>query len=112
MLFKLQDVGNVGAAPAIDRLIRIADYANVLLLLGEQTNQCELQRVSILILIYQQITKLIVIATADLRYIAQQPDRFDQQVIKVERVVLLQTLFVLLKDARNRSTAFIRELRP
>src|SRR5258708_22830179 len=53
VLFKLKNVGDVGAAPTIDRLIGVAYDANVLLLFGEQTNQRELQRVSILVLVYQ-----------------------------------------------------------
>ncbi len=53
MLFKLQNVGDVGAAPAIDRLIGVAYDADVLLLFREQTNQRELQRISVMILINQ-----------------------------------------------------------
>src|SRR5256885_3967451 len=46
------------------------------------------------------------------RNIAQQPDCFDQQIVKVECVVLPQPLFVHLKDRSDRSPAFVCELGP
>jgi len=64
---------------------------------SEQTNQCELQRVSVLILVYQQITIPIVVFLAHFRNIAQQADCLNQQIVKIERIVLLQAFFILLK---------------
>ena len=37
ILLEFQDIGDFGAAPGIDRLVIIADNADVLMRLGEQT---------------------------------------------------------------------------
>ena len=77
MFLERENVGNVGAAPAIDRLVRIANDANVLLLLSQQTNQRELQLIRVLIFIDQQKTKPIIVTVAYLRHVAQQSNCLD-----------------------------------
>ena len=77
MLFEFENVLNVGAAPTIYRLIRIADNADVLLPFCQEANQRELQLVCILILVDQKVTEAIVVLLTNLRHIAQQPYCFD-----------------------------------
>ena len=77
MLFEFENVLNVGAAPTIYRLIRIADNADVLLPFCQEANQRELQLVCILILVDQKVTEAIVVLLTNFRHIAQQPYCFD-----------------------------------
>ena len=42
VLLKVQNIGNVGATPFVDRLILVTHHANVLLFLRQKTNQGKL----------------------------------------------------------------------
>src|ERR1700680_694141 len=112
MLFKLENVLDVRAPPAVNRLIGIADDTDILLLLCQQTNQTKLERVSVLILVHQNVAKAIVVSLAHLRNIAQQSHSLNQQIVKIERIVSLKTFFVLLEHASNRSPALVDVLGP
>ena len=107
ILFEIQDVGNVGAAPLVDRLIFVAHDADVLLLLGQQTNQGKLQRVCVLVFIDQDVAKLVVVLFAHLGDFPQQSHGFDQQIVEVERVVGVQSFFVHLVNTGYGSAALV-----
>ena len=51
MLFEVEQVGDFGAAPAVDALVVIADDAEVSMLLREHIDQIELGGVGVLILV-------------------------------------------------------------
>ena len=70
-MLKIEDVGNVGASPFVDRLIFVAHNADVLLLLREKANQRKLKRVCVLIFVDQDVTKLVVVLLANLIDFAQ-----------------------------------------
>jgi hypothetical protein len=62
---EIQDVGNVGASPLVDRLIFVADNADVLLFLSQEANQSKLKRVCILVLVNEDVAKLVVVFIPD-----------------------------------------------
>jgi hypothetical protein len=61
ILFEAQDVGDLGAAPGIDRLVVVADAADVLALLGEQAEPEILGLVGVLIFVDQDIFEALLI---------------------------------------------------
>ena len=107
VVLKVEDVGDVGAAPFVDRLIFIANYRDVLRFLRQQTNQRKLKRVCILVLINQDVAKLVVVLLAHFRNLAQESHGLDHQVVEVERVVRVQAFLVDLEDAGNRGAALV-----
>ena len=66
VLFKIEDIARISAAPAIDRLIIITDHAEVVPLAGEPLHQGELGDVGILILINHDVLKTILVACLNL----------------------------------------------
>src|SRR4029077_6927353 len=54
---EFEDVADLGAAPAVDRLVVIADAAQILVLLRQQPQPQILRDVGVLVLIDQEIAK-------------------------------------------------------
>src|SRR3954471_22410928 len=107
MLLEIKNVGDVSAAPFVDRLIFITYDTDVLLLLSQQTYERELQRVGVLIFIYEQVAELPIVFVTNFIRAAQQSHRLDHQVIEIKRVVRVQTFFVGFVNASNRRASFI-----
>ena len=61
ILLEAQDVGDLGAAPGIDRLVVVADAADVLALLGEQPEPEILGLVGVLIFVDEDIFEALLI---------------------------------------------------
>ncbi len=59
ILFKLQNVADVRAAPAVDRLIFIAYHANVLFRRRQPADELVLHTIRVLILIHQQMLEAL-----------------------------------------------------
>ena len=54
-LLEFEDVAEIGAAPAVDGLVRVAGGANVLVVHGEHVGDDELGVVGILVLVYEDV---------------------------------------------------------
>ena len=74
LLFKTQDVLNIGAPEPIDALVIIAHHADVAIASRQQTGQQVLQMVGVLILVHQHIAELPLIVLPHLRTALQQLD--------------------------------------
>jgi 4-diphosphocytidyl-2C-methyl-D-erythritol kinase len=92
VLLELEDVLDVGAAPAVDGLVFIADHADVAVRAGEQLHQLVLRAVGVLVLVDQQVFVAAVVAFAHLGRRLEQAHGFEQQIVEVERVGLRQLL--------------------
>ena len=96
VVLEVEDVPEIGAAPLVDRLVRIADDAEVAMLAGQPLDQQVLRPVRVLVLVDHQVPELVAVALADRRRLLEQLDRLEQQVVEVERVRILQRLHVQL----------------
>jgi hypothetical protein len=65
VLFEAQDVADLGPAPAIDRLVVVADAAEIVVAAGEQAQPEVLGHVGVLVLVDQEVAELLLIAPAD-----------------------------------------------
>ena len=72
LLFKTQDIPNIGAPEPIDALVIIAHHADVAIASRQQTGQQVLQMVGVLILVHQHIAELPLIVLPHLRAALQQ----------------------------------------
>ena len=91
-----QDVVDLGAAPAVDRLVVVADAADVGPggAAGQQAQPQVLGDVGVLVFVDQHVAEPGLVVREHLRVVAEQPQHLQQQVAEVCRVELLQALLV------------------
>ena len=98
---EIENVPDVGTAERVYRL-RIVTYdADVVLWFGKLFDEQELDIVRVLVLIHQDILKLLLIAFAHLGTDVQQAEHVDQQVIKVHCIGCFQPRLVQRIDSRQ-----------
>ena len=61
VLLEVEDVPDVGAAPAVDRLVVVADDADVAVLAAEQLDELVLRAVRVLVLVDEDVLKAVAI---------------------------------------------------
>ena len=98
VLLEVEDVGDVGAAEAVDRLRVVADDREVAVLGGEQLEPAVLGVVGVLVLVDEHPAERVRVAVADLLEQLEQVDRAEQQVVEVHRVGAVQLALVALVD--------------
>ena len=94
ILLEAQDVVDLGAAPAVDRLVVVADAADVAPPLGEQPQPQILGDVGVLVLVDQHVAEAPVIVGEHVGVLAQDPQRLEQQVAEIGGVQHLQPLLI------------------
>src|ERR1700749_713010 len=65
VLLEVQDVRNVCPAPAVHTLTLVADHADVLLLLGEEVYEGELEGVGVLVFVDEDVAEALVVVVAN-----------------------------------------------
>ena len=88
IFFELEDVANVGSAPRVDRLIFIANGADVVACAREHQHELVLRTVRVLIFVDQDVLKAAVVILAHRRGRLQQTNGVEQQVIEIEGIGL------------------------
>ena len=86
VLFEAQDVGDLGAAPRIDRLVVVADAAEVAARLGEQLQPLVLRLVGVLIFVDEDVAEAVAIALEHVGVRAEDDQHVEQQVAEVAGV--------------------------
>ena len=89
-----QDVVHLGAAPAVDGLIVVADAADVRFTAGQQPQPQVLGHVGVLVFVDQDVAEPALVVGQHVRVLAKQPDRLQQEIAEVDRVQLLEALLV------------------
>ena len=101
VLLKVQDIGDVGATPAINGLIVIAHDHEVLVLGGQQVGDLVLDVVGVLILVDANVAEALLVLVEHLGAGAQQLERAHEQVVEVHRVGGAQAALQLQIDLRS-----------
>ena len=86
ILFEAQDVFHLRPAPGVDRLVVVADAADVAVALGEQTQPHVLHQVGVLILVHQDVAEPAMVVGQDVRLGPQDLRHVQQQVAEIRRV--------------------------
>ena len=95
ILLEAQDVVDLRAAPAIDRLVVVADAADIGRAATRQQPQPQiLGYVGVLVLVDQDVAEAALIVGEDVGIVLEQAQHLEQQVAEVGRVQLLQALLV------------------
>ena len=93
--FKPQDVANFSSAPSIDRLVIIADTTDVAAALGQQPQPEILRHVGVLVLVHEHVAQPLLVFRQDVGVFLEQAQAFHQQIAKVHRVQVFQSLLIL-----------------
>src|SRR5690606_8700737 len=95
---------------SVDTLRIITDNTDILLLLGQETDEIELKRVRILILIHKYVLVAIVVFLTGLGRMPEQFDGFEQKVIKIESIRNTKPFIIHPKDLCDGELLFVTML--
>jgi hypothetical protein len=95
---EVEDVAHLGAAPAVDALVVVADHADVLRLAGEVHEQVELGRVRVLVLVDHQVPEAVGVLLLHRWVLLEEPRGQQQQVVEVDGPLCLQRELVERED--------------
>ena len=101
VLLKVQDVGDVGAAPAVNGLVVVAHDHEVLVLGGQQVGDLVLDVVGVLILVDANVAEALLVLVEHLGAGTQQLERAHEQVVEVHGVGGAQAALQLQVDLRG-----------
>ena len=93
---EIENVPNVRATPAIDRLILVTHHANVLVPLRKQPHQLILSAIGVLILIDHQEFVAPRVLTPQILVVLQQADGFQQKIVEIEGIGLPEAILITL----------------
>ena len=89
-MLEFQDVADAGAAPSINRLVRVAGGADVLVFQRQAAGDHVLRVVGVLVFVDQNVSKAVFEVCAEVGMVAEQEGRLEQQVIEIDRLLLFQ----------------------
>ena len=98
ILLKVQDIGDVGATPAVNGLVIVAHDHEVLVLGGQQVGDFVLDVVGVLILVDANVAEALLVLIEHLGAGAQQLKRAHEQVVEVHRIGGAQATLQLQVD--------------
>ena len=82
-LLKVEDIFNRSTAKFVDRLVIVANDADVVGAARQQPHQMELRNARVLVLVHDDIAKAVLVVFPRFRVILQQFDGVENQVVKV-----------------------------
>ena len=101
VLLEVQDVGDVGATPAVNGLVVVAHDHEVLVLGGQQVGDLVLDVVGVLILVDANVAEALLVLVEHLGAGTQQLERAHEQVVEVHGVGGTQAALKLHIDLRG-----------
>ena len=98
---EIENVPQVGAPPLVNRLIRVANDAQVPVHFGKPANQEILRTIRVLVFVHHHEPELFRVFRANSFRLLEQVHSLQQQIIEVERVALSQRLQVVVVHLRD-----------
>ena len=98
MLFHVEQVGDLRAAPAVNALVIVAHHAEVAMLPRQRVHQPELSGVRVLIFVHHHVTILRAAAGERVRMLPEQSQRQQNEVVKIHCVARAQSGLVARMD--------------
>ena len=106
-----QDVADLGAAPRIDRLVVVADAAQVPVRLRQEAQPQVLGHVGVLVLVDQDVAEPALVSREDLGVVLKQREGVQKQVAEIGGVHGLQAFLVVAIQGQHPATAGVRAFR-
>ena len=94
IVLEAQDVVDLGPAPAIDRLVVIADTGEVAATLREQAQPQILRHVGVLILVHQHVAEALLILGQHIGMAAPERQAMHQQIAEIAGIQRLEALLI------------------
>ena len=95
ILLEAKDVGDLGAAPGIDRLVVVADDAEVAARLGEELQPFVLGLVGVLIFVDEKVAEAVAIAVEHVAVLAEDHQHVEQEVAEIAGIEGPQSVLIL-----------------
>ena len=86
VLLEVEDVGDVGAAKAVDGLVVVTDHCQVAVLRGQHPQQLVLRPVGVLVLVDHDVLELLAVLIEDVRVLLEEPHGHADEVVEVHGV--------------------------
>ena len=86
VLFETQDIGDFGTAPGIDRLVVVADAAEVPLRIRQELQPFVLRLIGVLIFVDEDVAEALAISAKDVGVPAENHEHVEQEVTEVAGV--------------------------
>jgi hypothetical protein len=102
---EFENVADLGAAPAVDRLIVVADATQIAMTLRQEPQPQILREVGVLVFVDQQIAKALLVIGEDLGVTAEQRQIMEQKIAKIDRIDGREALLII---AIERDRAAVR----
>ena len=112
VVLEVQDVADVRAAEAVDRLVVVSHHRDVAVLLAEQLEPAVLGPVGVLVLVDQHVPEGAPVAVAHIVEQLEQVHAAEQQVVEVHRVGRVQARLVEVVDIGRRLLEEAAHLEP
>src|SRR3989344_5746792 len=94
IFLKFENVADIRLAPPIDGLVVIADDEEVTMLSRKERDEEILRVIRVLILVHEDVAEAVLIALQNIGIFREQFDGKHKEIVKVERVVFTERLFV------------------
>src|SRR5262249_21325249 len=108
IVFEIENIADIRAAPAINRLVFVAHHAEIFVGLGKQAHELVLAAIGVLIFVHHHIAQPSIPRFAGSLIGLQQVYGFQQQVVEIQRVGVAERLFVILVHRRQGFAFLIR----
>ncbi len=108
-LLEFQNVIDVCAAPAVDRLVRVAGGTDIFVIHGKHVGEDKLGVVGVLILIDKDVLKSLLKLLADFLIITKHDRHLKKQIIKIDSLIFGKNL--LVTDIGSRDVLFKKAAR-
>ncbi len=95
---EVEDVADVGAAPGVDRLIRVADDAEVPVLPRQLVHQLVLHPVRVLVLVDQHVLPALAVVAQHLGKALEELGGLEDQVAKIEGVGFGENVLIVIVE--------------
>ncbi len=99
--FKIQNIADIGAAELVDGLVVVSHHTEVSILIRQQPDQFKLRRIGILILVHHDVAESFLVIVQHLGIRLEKLHRLHDQIVKIQRVVLVQHRLILLVGLRD-----------
>src|SRR5699024_2112352 len=93
--FKIQNIVDVGAPKRVDALGVIADHAKVVIFFCQHIGDFILRVIGMLVLIYQDIFKALLVLFKYFLMFGKKLNRFDVQIVKIHGIIMFQSCHIL-----------------
>ena len=106
-LIKVKNILNCCATEFINRLIVVANDHDIAIFVRKELCKNELRVVRVLILVYQNVSELILIKLTNLAVVCKKLNRLHNNVVKVNGIIFLHLLLIELIDGVDVTTSWI-----